>query len=52
MCMRNFVIKKEPLLQFETLLVKLPIIELKYQVVYNNGKNINHYFNQQNVKHL
>jgi hypothetical protein len=48
--MRDFIIKKEPLQQFETLFVKLPIIELKYFVDYNEGRTVNHFFNQQNVR--
>lgn len=49
-CMRDFIIKKQPLKEFETIFVKLPIIELKYQVKYNDGKTINHFFNQQDVR--
>lgn len=48
--MRDFLIKKEPLQQFETLFVKLPIIEIKYFMSYNEGKTGNHFFNQQNVR--
>lgn len=48
--MRDFIIKKEPLQQFETLFVKLPIIELKYQLEINEGRTLNHFFNQQNVE--
>ena len=44
-CMRDFIVKKEPLQQFESLFVKFPIIELKYQVNYNDGKTIDHFFN-------
>jgi hypothetical protein len=44
--MRNLIVKKEPLLQYETLFIKVPIIELKYHVIFNEGHNIDHYFNQ------
>ena len=51
-CMRDLIVKKEPLLQFETLFMKLPVIELRYWVEYNDGRSINHFINQQNVQNM
>mmetsp|Transcript_26404 Transcript_26404/g.40301 ORF Transcript_26404/g.40301 Transcript_26404/m.40301 type:complete len:217 (+) Transcript_26404:1985-2635(+) len=51
-CMRDFIMKKEPLQQFESLFMKLPIVEFTYSVDYNEGLTINHFFNQQNVRTL
>ena len=50
--MRDLIVKKEPLLQFETLFMKLPVIELRYWVEYNDGRSINHFINQQNIKSM
>jgi len=51
-CFRDFVVKKQPLQQFETIFVKLPIVEMKYFVNYNDGLTLNHFFNQQKVATL
>ena len=51
-CLRDLVISKNPLQQFETLFVKLPIIEIKQVVKFNDENTVNHFFNQQNVKTL
>lgn len=36
-CIRELVMRKEPLQQFETLFLKVPIIELQYLSKYNEG---------------
>jgi hypothetical protein len=41
--MRNLTFSKFPLRNFESAMLKIPLIELQLTVIYNQGKTVNHY---------
>lgn len=43
LAMRNITISKLPLRHFESALLKIPLIELQLNIIYNQGKTVNHY---------
>ena len=42
-CIRSILVSKNPLKQYEALLINIPLIELSVCTNFNHGKSINHY---------
>jgi hypothetical protein len=40
---RNFTVSKLPMRHFESAIVKIPLVEVQFSVIYNQGRAVNHY---------
>ena len=41
--MRNLIVSKLPFRSFESAIMKVPLVEVQFKIIYNQGKTVNHY---------
>jgi len=43
MSLRNVIVSKFQFHSFQSAIMKVPLVEVQFKVIYNQGKTVNHY---------